>query len=82
MTNHIDLDELIAHLHEELGQIDQAILTLERMAVARAAYTGRCQPPHGRPARLSRPRPQDGGESLPPHGLMRGQFADTFDRHL
>jgi hypothetical protein len=37
VPNHINLDELIAYLHEELGHIDQAILTLERMAAARAA---------------------------------------------
>jgi hypothetical protein len=38
VPNQIELDELIAYLHEELGHIEQAILTLERMAMARAAH--------------------------------------------
>jgi hypothetical protein len=38
VPKHSDLEELIAYLREELGHINQAILTLERVAIARAAY--------------------------------------------
>ena len=52
---HIELDELIAYLHEELGHINQAIQTLERMAAGRVARPMRTS---GRvtPARVSRVR--------------------------
>jgi hypothetical protein len=55
VPHHIDLDELIAYLHEELGHIDQAIRTLERMAAARAARPMRSTPRIARP-RVSRVR--------------------------
>ena len=42
MSNQITLDALIAHLREELAQIDQAILVLEQMAVAKRARA-RCR---------------------------------------
>ena len=35
MLNQITLAALIAHLREELAEIDQAILVLEQMAVAK-----------------------------------------------
>lgn len=60
MPHHIELDELIAYLHEELGHIDQAIQTLERMAAARAArpmrITGRVTRPRVPRVRSARKR--------------------------
>ena len=41
MPNQITLDALIAHLREELAQINQAILTLEQMAIAKRARARR-----------------------------------------
>jgi len=56
----IELEELIAYLHEELGHIDQAIQTLERMAAARAArpmrITGRVTRPRVARVRSARKR--------------------------
>jgi predicted aminopeptidase len=40
MPNQI-LDALIAHLREELAQINQAILVLEQMAIAKRAHARR-----------------------------------------
>ena len=42
MLSQVDLDPLIAHLRQELDKIDQAILVLKRMAMAkRAGASGR-----------------------------------------
>ena len=37
MSDQIKLDALIAHFRQELDKIDQAILVLERMAMAKEA---------------------------------------------
>jgi hypothetical protein len=41
MLNQITLDALIAHLREELAEINQAILVLEQVAIAKDPHARR-----------------------------------------